>query len=234
MSILDETEFTEVEGRGYLNPQVALDESNTFIDNLRSTQGANNQQIQTDTYNLGTAVPTNLGGLGGSTDYWAARYSTPQTTSAVNDLRAAAQASALNQVLANEEAIWKKRYKDAYRAYEKSAHDNDYVTNTGDITTENTTVEVGNVTTDALSDAKYKKLLLKYRQEGYSIAEAEALAKKEMGVNAGPTVESDYKVYTLPNGKTILVDETKYELIKDGSTYMFKERETGKTYKVGE
>ena len=120
MAILDENEFTEVEGRGYLNPQVALDESNTFIDNLRSTQQANNQQIQTDTYNLGTEIPSNLGGLTGAESYFTSRYQTPQTVSAVANLRAAAQSAALNQVLQNEQEKWKKRYNDAYRKYQKS------------------------------------------------------------------------------------------------------------------
>lgn len=122
MAILDENEFTEVEGRSYVNPQVALDESNTFIDNLRSTQQANNQQIQTDTYNLGTEIPSNLGGLTGGEGYFTSRYQTPQTASAVANLRATAQAAALNQALANEQEVWKKRYNDAYRAYQKSQY----------------------------------------------------------------------------------------------------------------
>ena len=42
--ILPETEVTEVEGRTYINPQAALGESDTFIDNLRQTQQANTQQ----------------------------------------------------------------------------------------------------------------------------------------------------------------------------------------------
>ena len=123
MAILNDNEFVEVEGRGYVNPQVALDESNTFIDNLRSTQQANNQQIQTDTYNLGTEIPSNLGGLTGAESYFTSRYQTPQTVSAVANLRAAAQATALNQVLQNEQEMWKKRYNDAYRKYQKSAYD---------------------------------------------------------------------------------------------------------------
>lgn len=122
MAILNDNEFVEVEGRGYVNPQVALDESNTFIDNLRSTQQANNQQIQTDTYNLGTEIPSNLGGLTGAESYFTSRYQTPQTVSAVANLRAAAQATALNQVLQNEQEMWKKRYNDAYRAYQKSQY----------------------------------------------------------------------------------------------------------------
>lgn len=128
MAILNDSDFVEVEGRYYTNPQVALDESNKFIDNLRSTQQANNQQIQTDTYNLGTAVPSNLGGLtspvtdgngGAGMSYFTSRYQVPQTNSAVANLRAAAQAQALNEVLANEQAIWKNRYQNAYRDYQK-------------------------------------------------------------------------------------------------------------------
>lgn len=126
-SILPTETYTEVEGRQYLNPQVALDESNRFIDNLRSTQAQQNQQIATDTYNLGTALPSAQGGLGTNTPanmgYFTSRYQVPQTASAVANLRATAQAAALNQALENEQAIWKKRYQDAYRAYQKRQYD---------------------------------------------------------------------------------------------------------------
>ena len=121
--ILPETEVTEVEGRTYINPQAALGESDTFIDNLRQTQQANTQQIAQDTYNLGTAVPSNLGGLIGGEGYWTSRYQTPQTNATVANLRAAAQAKALNDVLANEQAIWKNRYQNAYRNYQKRQYD---------------------------------------------------------------------------------------------------------------
>lgn len=135
MAILNDSDFVEVEGRYYKNPQVALDESNRFIDNLRSTQQANNQQIQTQTYNLGTAVPSNLGGLtspvtdgngGAGMSYFTSRYAVPQTNSAVANLRAAAQAQALNEVLANEQAMWKKRYQDAYKAAQRRAYNRSY------------------------------------------------------------------------------------------------------------
>lgn len=131
MAILNDNEFVEIEGRAYANPQTALDESNAFIENLRNTQQANNQQIQTDTYNLGTAVPSNLGGLtspvgeGGAGDaglsYFTSRYQTPQTNAVVENLRSVAQAQALNQALQNEQEKWKKRYNDAYRNYQKRA-----------------------------------------------------------------------------------------------------------------
>lgn len=122
MDLLNENEYITMEGRGYVNPQVALDESNQFIENLRSTQQANNQQIQTDTYNLGTAVPSQLGGLTGGESYFTSRYQTPQTNAAVANLRTVAQAAALNQALQNEQAKWKKRYDDAYKAYQKRAY----------------------------------------------------------------------------------------------------------------
>ena len=122
-NILPNEEITEVEGRAYLNPQVGLDESTSFIDNLRATQGQQNQEIAEQTYNLGTAVPSVQGGLGTNTpanmNYFTSRYQTPMTNSNVANLRAAAQATALNEVLANEQAIWKKKYQDAYRAYQK-------------------------------------------------------------------------------------------------------------------
>lgn len=134
MAILNDDEFVETEGRAYVNPQTALDESNAFIENLRDTQQSNNQQIQTDTYNLGTEVPSNLGGLtspvgeGGAGDaglsYFTSRYQTPQTNAVVENLRSVAQAQALSQALQNEQEKWQKRYNDAYRNYQKRAYDN--------------------------------------------------------------------------------------------------------------
>lgn len=147
MAILNNDEFVEVEGRYYQNPQVALDESNTFIDNLRSTQQANNQEIQTQTYNLGSELPSQLGGLGAPGDtslsYFTSRYQVPQTNAAVANLRATAQAAALNQVLSNEQAKWKKRYSDAYRNYQKSAYNRSYGGGGGGGTTETSQTTAG-------------------------------------------------------------------------------------------
>lgn len=124
-NVLPTNEFVEIEGRQYLNPQTGLDESNAFIENLRATQGQQNQQIASDTYNLGTDIQSVQGGLGTNTPanmgYFTSRYQTPQTNSAVANLRAAAQATALNEVLSNEQAIWKKRYNDAYKAAQRRA-----------------------------------------------------------------------------------------------------------------
>lgn len=120
--MLNENEYVEVEGRDYISPQLAIDESNAFIDNLRQTQNAQNAQIVADTQALGTNVPSNLGGLTGGESYFTSRYQTPQTNSVVANLRATAQAAALNDVLANEQAIWKKRYQDAYKAAQRRAN----------------------------------------------------------------------------------------------------------------
>ena len=122
-SLIPTNEYTEVDGRAYANPQVVLDESNSFIDNLRATQGQQNQEITKQTQNLGTSVPTSLGGLTGAESYFTSRYQTPQTNAAVANLRATAQAAALSQALQNEQEIWKKKYQDAYRKYQKSAYD---------------------------------------------------------------------------------------------------------------
>lgn len=112
---------TVVEDRRYINPQVGLDESNAFIENLRNTQQANTQEIAQDTYNLGTAVPSNLGGLGGAGSYFASRYQTPQTNEIVANLRSIAQAQALNEAMNNKLAQAKERYGQAYRNYQNRA-----------------------------------------------------------------------------------------------------------------
>lgn len=122
VNLLPENEYTEVEGRKYLNPNLSVERTNEFIDNLRSTQQANNQQIATDTQRLGTDVSSGLGGLTGAGSYFTSRYQTPQTNLVVQNLRAAAQADALNQAMQNEQEMWKKRYQDAYRAYQKRAN----------------------------------------------------------------------------------------------------------------
>lgn len=112
---------TVVDDRRYVNPQVSLDEQNTFIDNLRTAQGARTAEIAQDTYNLGTAVPSNLGGLGGAGSYFTSRYQTPQTNEVVANLRTAAQAQALSDAMNNELAQAKQRYSKAYKAAQKRA-----------------------------------------------------------------------------------------------------------------
>lgn len=115
MAILPDNEFYTFEDRQYLNPQVSLNEQNSFVDNLRNVQKTNNDQINMQTYNLGTAVPSSVGGLTGANSYFSSRYQTPQMNSLASNLRATAQAKALNDVLANEQAKMQKRYTEAYQ-----------------------------------------------------------------------------------------------------------------------
>ena len=112
---------TVVDDRRYINPQVALDESNAFIEALRNTQGQRTEEIAQDTYNLGTAAPSSLGGLGGSGAYFASRYQTPQTNEVISNLRATAQAQALNDAMNNALSQAKQRYNNAYKAAQKRA-----------------------------------------------------------------------------------------------------------------
>lgn len=116
MAILPDNEFYTFEDRNYINPQVSLDEQNAFIGNLRNTQQANSAEINMQTQNLGTNVPSSVGGLTGANSYFSSRYQTPQMNSLAANLRATAQAKALNDVLANEQAKMQKRYNDAYHA----------------------------------------------------------------------------------------------------------------------
>lgn len=250
MDILPTNEYKEVEGRYYVNPQISLDESNTFIDNLRTSQGQQNQEIFTDTQRLGTDVPSDLGGLTGAGSYFTSRYQTPQTASNIANLRATAQASALNQVLANEEAMWKKRYNDAYRAYQKRTSGGGGDEDKGDVDEEETTTEIGSVTTEGIAKSMYDKKFLEYKNQGLSTIEAEALAKADMGianvVNSEGTAaangiarnkaniggQNSY-TYTLPNGRTVLVNEDVYDLIITSTGYVLRNRETGKAYQVG-
>ena len=130
-TILDSNEFTEVENRSYLNPNLQVDETATFIDNLRNTQQQNNAQIAGQTQSLGTNVPSSLGGLLGGEGYWSSRMQTAQTNDVVQNLRTAAQAAALNQALENEQAMWKNRYQQAYRNYQKRMNDKTNAPSTG-------------------------------------------------------------------------------------------------------
>lgn len=140
---------TEFENRRYINPDIALQEQNNFIENLRDVQLKKNSEINDQAYNLGMEVPSNLGGLTGADSYFSSRYQVPQTNAAVSNLRAAAQASALNQALQNEQDIWKKRYQDAYRNQQKRAWNKSTSSGSGSGTSGNTSTWNGDITTNA-------------------------------------------------------------------------------------
>lgn len=106
-----------IDDRAYINPQTGLDEANVFIDTLRDVQGQNTAQINQTFSNLGSQVPSNIGGLAGSEGLWEAQYQLPQTQAQVANLRATAQQTALNQAMQNLSDVYQNRYKQALRGY---------------------------------------------------------------------------------------------------------------------
>ena len=146
---MDSNEFYEFEDRAYTQPTLSSGEQEAFIDNLRNIQAQNNAQIAEQTYNLGTQVPSNLGGLGGGEAYFASRYQTPQVGEMVSTLKSAAQAQALNDVMNNYQAQLKQRYNQAYRSAQKRQRERaNALNNTPLPTTPNTDGNVNVVTGD--------------------------------------------------------------------------------------
>lgn len=115
-------EVFSFEDRDYVNPTLSRDEQLSFIDNFRDIEQQNINQINADTYALGTQVPSNLGGLTGSEGIWNARYRTPKTETTIANLQAAAQQSALNQAMTNLQNMWQNRYNQAYRRARAKAY----------------------------------------------------------------------------------------------------------------
>lgn len=175
---------TVVDDRRYIKPQVALDESNAFIETLRNTQGQRTAEIAQDTYNLGTAVPSNLGGLGGSGSYFASRYQTPQTNEIVANLKATAQAQALNDAMNNALAQAKQRYNNAYKSAQRRSGSTGSTGSTGSVnptssklsiaTNKNgdkTTISGGasdTVKENTWAGAPYKGSIYKYKKGDFS------------------------------------------------------------------
>ena len=118
-SKMNSDEFYDYEDRSYIEPTLSSDEQKAFISNLRDIQEQNNAQIAQQTYNLGTQVPSNLGGLGGGEAYFNARYQTPQVDEMVATLKSAADAQELNDIMSNYQAQLKNRYSQAQRNYNK-------------------------------------------------------------------------------------------------------------------
>lgn len=118
---MDDDTIIEIEGRQYVSPTKSRDEQLAFIDTLRDVTAENTAQINQNTYNLGSPVTSNIGGLGGSEALWQAQYQTPQVDATIADLRTVAQQQALNQELSNLQDVYQNRYKQARRNYAKRA-----------------------------------------------------------------------------------------------------------------
>lgn len=124
---LDQFSVVVDEDTRAINPQTSLGEQNAFIENLRNAQAQRNAEIQQQTHDLGTDVPSQLGGLTGGEGYFQNRLQTPYTNAAVGDLRATAQAQALSEAYDLELARANSRYNAAARAArERAARRNRY------------------------------------------------------------------------------------------------------------
>lgn len=102
-----------------INPTASSDLQQSFIDNYRQIQGENTAAIVSVAHALGSDLEAPYGGLHGPSEYMKSRYQTPQTESRVAALRTAAQLSALNQLMQNDQNRWQNRYNQAYRNAQK-------------------------------------------------------------------------------------------------------------------
>lgn len=220
-SYLPENEYTEFENRVYSNPQVSVDEANTFIDNLRSSQGQQNQGIFNTTKMLGTNVPSNLGGLLGGTGYFTSRYQTPQTNANIANLRATAQAQALNDVLSNEQAKWKQRYQKAYNAYQKSAYN------------KSQSAGLSGTTSGGLNNLSDLEEMLKSLEFGNKPVTFD----EDLGIRAGWGEWNDLFTgkynFTLPGGRQVELGgrDEQLKFGSDGNYYIYNSR-SGKYTKI--
>ncbi len=164
------------EDRQYIKPEVSRDEQLGFIDNLRSSQTNDLNKISKDTYNMGTPVTSNLGGLHGSEGVWNAQHVNPQTNALVADLKATAQASALNTALSNMQAQYENAYNQAKRNYTKRYKNGNPTTTTSDnnkhYDEDVTDDQVGEVVSDALARANWYHKYQNLMRNGKSSAEA--------------------------------------------------------------
>lgn len=173
---MNSDEFYEYEDRAYINPTLSSGEQEAFIDNLRNIQGQNNAQIAQQTYNLGTDVPSNLGGLGGGESYFMSRYQTPQVNEMVATLKSAAQAQALNDVMSNYQSQLKQRYNNAYRRAQKRARSYGNGTNLGTTgATKGNVNETSEDTSQATPEGLWQAML-KHRDAMVNTAKAKAAA----------------------------------------------------------
>lgn len=151
---MDPSEYYDFEDRTYINPMLSRDEQLGFVDALRDTVGRNTAQINTQTRALGSNLPSTQGGLTGSNSYFAQRYQTAPVETQVNNLRATAQAKALNDLMTNYQNQAQNRYDQAYRSYTKRNSGGGNNGNNGNPVNPTDDVE-GGVTKNVLSPTNY-------------------------------------------------------------------------------
>lgn len=215
------------EGIAEINPTASFDKQNAFIDNYRQMQGENTAQIGTQTHALGSDLAAPYGGLHGPSEYMKSRYQTPQTESRVAAMRTAAQLSALNQLMQNDQNRWNERYNQAYRAAAKRAStpktpvtpNNPSNGNTGlNITT--STGEPGSIDVNMNPNISGNNLIQTgentYKNlatgETYSPAGTAFMSTSSQGMSLGVWPDGSRmtigSTYTAPNGNTYTYQQT--------------------------
>lgn len=221
---------TVVDEQRYIKPQVALDESNAFIQALRDSQAQRNAEIAQDTYNLGTAVPSNIGGLGGSGSYFNARYQTPQTNTLIADLKATAQAQALSDAMNNAVAQAKERYNKAYKAYSKrhggsggttptttnpsSQSKLPLETNSGDNSTKIPGTGSDTVESNTWAGAPYNGSIYKYKYKTGMELKYDASSPYKSPVSSALTVGKDGSTRNIGGKTYIAINNQWYPVVK--------------------
>lgn len=173
-----DNEYTTVGTQTYVNPQTAVDETNTFIDNFRNTQNNANAEIEQQTRALGSDLPASHGGLAGSEATWVNQYQTPYANAMVEGLRTTAQSDALNTAMSNYQAYLRDQYNQAYRNYaarekakSNSNSNNNSNNNSGGVDEESSDKEV-TAAQEGLSQRKVQNLINQYVSEGMSLKDA--------------------------------------------------------------
>lgn len=110
-------EVINFEDRTYVDPEVSLAEQERFMEKFRGIREQNQAQINRDTYNLGTQVPSNQGGLIGAEGLWNAQYQRPQVNAAIENLRQVGLQQAINTAMQNQQNAMSNRINQAKRAY---------------------------------------------------------------------------------------------------------------------
>ena len=120
------------QGLAEISPTASRDAQESFIDTYRQMQAENVARVGDTTHALGSDLPAYQGGLHGASEYWKSRYQTPQTESRVANLRTAAQAQALNQLMSNDLAREQEKYSQDARAAQQRANSGNTTTTSGD------------------------------------------------------------------------------------------------------
>lgn len=114
---MNNDETITFEDRLFINPEVSMAEQEEFMEKFRNVQAQNQGQINQDTYNLGTPVSSNLGGLTGAEGRWNTQYQRPQVNEAVENLRQVNMAQAVSTAMQNQQNAMGNRLEQAKRAY---------------------------------------------------------------------------------------------------------------------